>query len=137
MANQGVKGDAVAITEKPDTLRRKVEFLRQRSVGGIWQTVDVTAAYTLLQSDWGSLIKYTSASDAVFTVPVDLPEGWWCGVVQLGAWRASFTRSEEHTSELQSLMRISYAVFCLTKKKRKVDAKKDEVTQIHTQECRK
>src|SRR3546814_18134008 len=26
------------------------------------------------------------------------------------------TRSEEHTSELQSLMRISYAVFCLTKK---------------------
>src|SRR3546814_8063213 len=31
-------------------------------------------------------------------------------------WRAS--RSEEHTSELQSLMRISYAVFCLKKKKK-------------------
>src|SRR3546814_9802108 len=30
---------------------------------------------------------------------------------------AVFTRSEEHTSELQSLMRISYAVFCLKKKK--------------------
>src|SRR3546814_7120705 len=29
-------------------------------------------------------------------------------------------RSEEHTSELQSLMRISYAVFCLKKKKRKL-----------------
>src|SRR3546814_9995097 len=29
----------------------------------------------------------------------------------------SMTRSEEHTSELQSLMRISYAVFCLKKKK--------------------
>src|SRR3546814_8759986 len=28
-----------------------------------------------------------------------------------------FNRSEEHTSELQSLMRISYAVFCLKKKK--------------------
>src|SRR3546814_10078274 len=28
-------------------------------------------------------------------------------------------RSEEHTSELQSLMRISYAVFCLKKKKKK------------------
>src|SRR3546814_1097632 len=28
----------------------------------------------------------------------------------------SFVRSEEHTSELQSLMRISYAVFCLKKK---------------------
>src|SRR3546814_4606365 len=31
--------------------------------------------------------------------------------------RAAF-RSEEHTSELQSLMRISYAVFCLQKKKK-------------------
>src|SRR3546814_2139699 len=30
---------------------------------------------------------------------------------------AGGTRSEEHTSELQSLMRISYAVFCLKKKK--------------------
>src|SRR3546814_3576766 len=30
-----------------------------------------------------------------------------------------FLRSEEHTSELQSLMRISYAVFCLKKKKKK------------------
>src|SRR3546814_4188297 len=30
---------------------------------------------------------------------------------------SNFIRSEEHTSELQSLMRISYAVFCLKKKK--------------------
>src|SRR3546814_4399022 len=33
--------------------------------------------------------------------------------------RMSAARSEEHTSELQSLMRISYAVFCLKKKKNK------------------
>src|SRR3546814_8087404 len=32
---------------------------------------------------------------------------------------ATAARSEEHTSELQSLMRISYAVFCLKKKKNK------------------
>src|SRR3546814_9270608 len=31
------------------------------------------------------------------------------------------SRSEEHTSELQSLMRISYAVFCLKKKKRHIE----------------
>src|SRR3546814_6662394 len=37
--------------------------------------------------------------------------------------RDRFDRSEEHTSELQSLMRISYAVFCLQKKKQK-DTKK-------------
>src|SRR3546814_2656273 len=35
------------------------------------------------------------------------------------AQTAAKTRSEEHTSELQSLMRISYAVFCLKKKKQK------------------
>src|SRR3546814_8950039 len=40
-----------------------------------------------------------------------------------GAWRRRHRgdddgRSEEHTSELQSLMRISYAVFCLKKKKK-------------------
>src|SRR3546814_8247871 len=39
---------------------------------------------------------------------------------QRGRWRGvpHLQRSEEHTSELQSLMRISYAVFCLKKKKK-------------------
>src|SRR3546814_2651900 len=36
-----------------------------------------------------------------------------------GVMLAKQQRSEEHTSELQSLMRISYAVFCLKKKQRK------------------
>src|SRR3546814_6979118 len=39
------------------------------------------------------------------------------GAVAAGGGRALGKRSEEHTSELQSLMRISYAVFCLKKKK--------------------
>src|SRR3546814_5009894 len=39
-------------------------------------------------------------------------------------------RSEEHTSELQSLMRISYAVFCLKKKKRQT-CKKRQDTATH------
>src|SRR3546814_2336527 len=37
-------------------------------------------------------------------------------LVQVLSWLAFASRSEEHTSELQSLMRISYAVFCLKKK---------------------
>src|SRR3546814_1048932 len=52
---------------------------------------------------------------------------WWRGgaVCHLSrndqpAFAADFHRSEEHTSELQSLMRISYAVFCLKKKKQKL-----------------
>src|SRR3546814_8959768 len=38
---------------------------------------------------------------------------------------------EEHTSELQSLMRISYAVFCLTKKKHRLTPTNSRIT-IHT-----
>src|SRR3546814_8085408 len=41
----------------------------------------------------------------------------WFGIPQFIIPSASRVRSEEHTSELQSLMRISYAVFCLKKKK--------------------
>src|SRR3546814_2906974 len=39
------------------------------------------------------------------------------GIVDLTRVTNRISRSEEHTSELQSLMRISYAVFCLKKKK--------------------
>src|SRR3546814_3112159 len=39
-------------------------------------------------------------------------------VDRIGPKRSGAIRSEEHTSELQSLMRISYAVFCLKKKKK-------------------
>src|SRR3546814_1844242 len=49
-----------------------------------------------------------------------------CDVAQISWWRIvghsideHLARSEEHTSELQSLMRISYAVFCLKQKNRK------------------
>src|SRR3546814_1314804 len=42
--------------------------------------------------------------------PMLIPEVDFAGVAR------GFGRSEEHTSELQSLMRISYAVFCLKKK---------------------
>src|SRR3546814_7054880 len=46
----------------------------------------------------------------------DGPIRWWYGTRE--------ERSEEHTSELQSLMRISYAVFCLKKKKTNKSANK-------------
>src|SRR3546814_7207715 len=43
--------------------------------------------------------------------------------------RARQHRSEEHTSELQSLMRISYAVFCLKKKKSQTNVNKTRNTK--------
>src|SRR3546814_3724190 len=50
----------------------------------------------------------------------------------LFSFKTTRERSEEHTSELQSLMRISYAVFCLKKKKKKVSRakKKNTTSQI-------
>src|SRR3546814_3899306 len=50
----------------------------------------------------------SAASDASAATRSTVPCPWA---------RTSTTRSEEHTSELQSLMRIPYAVFCLKKKK--------------------
>src|SRR3546814_6066799 len=41
---------------------------------------------------------------------------------------STVVRSEEHTSELQSLMRISYAVFCLKKKKNTKTTPKNDIT---------
>src|SRR3546814_6022861 len=43
------------------------------------------------------------------------PEGYDVTIISYSDYQCPF-RSEEHTSELQSLMRISYAVFCLIKK---------------------
>src|SRR3546814_2829988 len=63
-------------------------------------------------------------NSTIKTVAKNLTEGALLVIVVLfvllGNFRAALIaalRSEEHTSELQSLMRISYAVFCLTKKK--------------------
>src|SRR3546814_1562167 len=74
------------------------------------------------------------SNDTLETVGGSVPQGQWTHVaVEIergsGAMRIylngvlatsrTITRSEEHTSELQSLMRISYAVFCLKKKKKR------------------
>src|SRR3546814_6427276 len=80
-----------------------------------------------------TLFPYTTLFRSAVVI-VELPhdrEGWARAVVSPGRhlkvcapdndladiMRTSANRSEEHTSELQSLMRISYAVFCLKKKK--------------------
>src|SRR3546814_2093189 len=45
--------------------------------------------------------------------------------------RHDLLRSEEHTSELQSLMRISYAVFCLKKKKKNIILTTNKIPSQH------
>src|SRR3546814_5504241 len=53
----------------------------------------------------------------------------WQPAHRLAAYERGLDRSEEHTSELQSLMRISYAVLCLKKKKAKNQPNHTSTTQ--------
>src|SRR3546814_2344379 len=82
------------------------------------------------------LPKPSSAVHSLHRSPVTATSSQWLTTIRLAClvaqspvhsrcarmkpgWRSHWicpTRSEEHTSELQSLMRISYAVFCLKKK---------------------
>src|SRR3546814_4193410 len=52
--------------------------------------------------------------------------GWYAAFGALERSGGGVVRSEEHTSELQSLMRISYAVFCLKKKKKHRYSREDK-----------
>src|SRR3546814_5559508 len=54
--------------------------------------------------------------------------GWNISAKRRGSRLIGPGRSEEHTSELQSLMRISYAVFCL--KKKKILMNKEQLNEI-------
>src|SRR3546814_2615238 len=82
----------------------------------------------------GGLLLGFRKPDAIQITDLTYPSGWDKAtpalfkrsalghrITALRAWKSSggtvdWVRSEEHTSELQSLLRISYAVFCLKKK---------------------
>src|SRR3546814_3730548 len=83
-----------------------------------------------------TLFPYTTLFRSVFN-PVLLAALATTGSQQQGERRRAReieTRSEEHTSELQSLMRISYAVFCLKKKKVKIHNSTERKTAIQKAE---
>src|SRR3546814_14102736 len=71
---------------------------------------------TLFRSDWmpwgPEALEHARRDGKPVLLSVGYAACHWCHVM-------AHERSEEHTSELQSLMRISYAVFCLKKKKKK------------------
>src|SRR3546814_6641347 len=72
-----------------------------------WSTAALLATLVLLFGFQGEAILAQPLIIALLAVPI---------IIQVYL-NAGIARSEEHTSELQSLMRISYAVFCLKKKK--------------------
>src|SRR3546814_6255015 len=72
---------------------------------------------------WGALIN---ASRSLAGITRSLTKG-----EPEGSETRHNIRSEEHTSELQSLMRISYAVFCLKKKKRRQQVNKLNIVSAY------
>src|SRR3546814_4248342 len=71
------------------------------------------------------------ATRSIYHLTGEARHQWEHSIAEMDLTRWSITfrslRSEEHTSELQSLMRISYAVFCLKKKKNQ-----PQNSQLHT-----
>src|SRR3546814_7696052 len=65
----------------------------------------------------GQVVRVAQDVGDEAAVDLDAVDRHAAQVAQAGEAGAEVVRSEEHTSELQSLMRISYAVFCLKKKK--------------------
>src|SRR3546814_2361055 len=99
--------DLPAVRGGPRRARRRLAHLRQFVVGRQRSGGTRTILVQLDQPAFGHEIPLfvaglVQADDAAIGLPVEC------------------ARSEEHTSELQSLMRISYAVFCLKKKKKNI-----------------
>src|SRR3546814_10302008 len=85
-------------------------------------------AYEMRISDWSSDVCSSDLVIGRIIAVIAIAVGIGIGIIIIiigatgiapaiaGAGHVTIIRSEEHTSELQSLMRISYAVFCLKKK---------------------
>src|SRR3546814_6739578 len=95
---------------KPGPAARRARVSPPRAVL-LWLVLLPLLGLLALRMEWGA--ETDAVSGPVFTL---------CGVPPhrdcvIDGDTFYLDRSEEHTSELQSLMRISYAVFCLKKKK--------------------
>src|SRR3546814_9543755 len=107
----GVQTCALPSCLTPDATLRKLKFLGEGEhipvpPGMLAQLTAGNAGNRAVQAAWRRL--RASGLSPAFDIK-SLP--------QLGGLSLRRVGSEEHTSELQSLMRISYAVFCLKKKK--------------------
>src|SRR3546814_6590942 len=86
-----------------------LEHIDIRKPEACWQERTFVPAHAVV-----GLIRGITANEAVpHEIPLDRRDGPLH--TRIVGWQEA--RSEEHTSELQSLMRTSYAVFCLNKKK--------------------
>src|SRR3546814_2144948 len=90
--------------------------MMHQAAGDAWRDQEHRIAKRMLRGSHNSNDRLTDTIDELMGIFFAMPDQ-----VEGDQGRRTFqmieeTRSEEHTSELQSLMRISYAVFCLKKK---------------------
>src|SRR3546814_3816171 len=95
------------------------EIIRQaaRDAGGVAQVAGGVPAMCdgVTQGQPGMELSLFSRDVIALAAAVGLSHNMFDAAVFLGVCDKIVPRSEEHTSEFQSLMRISYAVFCLKK----------------------
>src|SRR3546814_5175067 len=121
----GVHGGRVVASGTPEEVMRAPESLTGQYLSGFRQIPVPTqrrkarkGRFLTLKGATGNNLKNVDVSIPLgtFTCVTGVSGGGKSTLVIETLWKA---RSEEHTSELQSLMRISYAVFCLKKKTEK------------------
>src|SRR3546814_2110737 len=95
----------------PDTPGRGSISVRPTTAAGVTPDCDILFLGRMPVADRRQLIAWVRGRPVLTITDDD-------AACIYGAMFCLSSRSEEHTSELQSLMRISYAVFCLKKKKK-------------------
>src|SRR3546814_4243499 len=106
---------------QPEQVHSELHYMTARQLLSIfrrhrWLIGAIVAGVTLITAV--AVFTATPIFEATATVRVELVGGSGDEETANAAQNEARMRSEEHTSELQSLMRISYAVFCLKKKKK-------------------
>src|SRR3546814_10075978 len=117
--NAAIEGEVDRLAEKIGTL---ATIGAVAPFVGLFGTVwGIMRAFTAIAAENNSSLAVVAPgiAEALFATAI----GLFAAIPAVIAYNAFSQRSEEHTSELQSLMRISYAVFCLKKKK---------MTNVHT-----
>src|SRR3546814_7585104 len=100
---------------RTDTLFPYTTLFRSRGIGSAAMIARMQPTAYLVNTSRGPVVDQTALYQAL---------------VERRIAGAAIDRSEEHTSELQSLMRISYAVFCLKKKTKIKEHTKNHTTHI-------
>src|SRR3546814_8202214 len=112
-------------TRRSSELKLHWWLQRKPSAGSTWTDIHNWLMYSngTIQYDDDGVLESTGHNIAVSATTqfIDTPGSDDTYDYRWLAGRAAPGRSEEHTSELQSLMRISYAVFCLKKKKQQAE----------------